>query len=76
VVVEAAVGQARFLHELRDADRVDALRAEHPACGVHDVLPVADFVFLGDPRHGRLPSLTISMMALIITGPYDDEHHH
>ncbi|MFD9003652.1 hypothetical protein ACFV0T_22190 [Streptomyces sp. NPDC059582] len=36
-VVEAAVGESGFLHQLGDADRVDALRAEHAARCFEDV---------------------------------------
>lgn len=70
VVVEAAVDQARFLHQVRDPDGVDALRAEHAPGRLDDVLPIPGLVFLGDPWHVRPPVSTVFDLFKVTP------HHH
>jgi len=47
VVIEAAVGKARLLHDVSDADIFHAMQSEHPRCSFEDELPILFGLFAG-----------------------------
>src|ERR671935_952208 len=81
VAVEAAVGEAHRLHQVRDTDPFEAPLAEQLGCGIEDPLPVMGCLLPAHlhpdllrgastgPRSGGQGYMTCVMIAVY------DEHH-